>query len=204
MCTGSAYGECCSQYGYCGTGSVYCGAGCQTPFGTCDGEGNVSVDGTCGGAGGQTCQGSEFGNCCSEYGYCGSTSVYCGAGCQDEFGTCGTGAKRSTPVKRSAPAVKYGRAAAAAAEVKRAQMERDVQLAKRVIGGAGPDYTYPPIPTTTVTTGTTQTITETPTEGVATSTVEDVTTVITGAGDNVVVTETATATPTTTVCAGAV
>lgn len=201
VCTGSGFGECCSAYGYCGTGSVYCGAGCQTPFGTCDGEGNISLDGRCGGAGGQTCQGSDFGICCSEYGYCGSTSIYCGAGCQTAFGTCDTGpVKRSTPVKRSAP-VAYGRAAAAAAEVKRAQMERNVQMVKRVIGGSGPDFTYPPIPRTTVTTGATATVTITPTEGVATSTVEGVTTVSTGAGDNVVVTETATETPTSSVCA---
>ncbi|TLD20487.1 hypothetical protein PspLS_08681 [Pyricularia sp. CBS 133598] len=48
-----------------------------------------SGDGICGqAAGGATCQGSSFGNCCSRYGYCGSTDTYCGAGCQSGFGTC--------------------------------------------------------------------------------------------------------------------
>lgn len=34
-CSGSAYGDCCSQHGYCGSTSAYCGAGCKTPFGQC-------------------------------------------------------------------------------------------------------------------------------------------------------------------------
>ncbi|KAK8848875.1 carbohydrate-binding module family 18 [Apiospora arundinis] len=45
----------------------------------------VSPDGTCGGD--TTCQGSEFGNCCSEHGWCGNTADYCGEGCQPNFGS---------------------------------------------------------------------------------------------------------------------
>ncbi|RYP49182.1 hypothetical protein DL768_005060 [Monosporascus sp. mg162] len=47
----------------------------------------VSEDGTCGGADGVTCVGSEFGNCCSQYGWCGSSADHCGTGCQPEFGS---------------------------------------------------------------------------------------------------------------------
>ncbi|EHA57263.1 hypothetical protein MGG_09248 [Pyricularia oryzae 70-15] len=49
----------------------------------------ISVDGSCGGANNATCQGSEFGDCCSMYGYCGKTTPYCGQGCNTKFGTCG-------------------------------------------------------------------------------------------------------------------
>ncbi|KAK7751312.1 hypothetical protein SLS62_006718 [Diatrype stigma] len=47
----------------------------------------TSVDGDCGGDDGITCEGSEFGNCCSQYGWCGSTTAYCGEGCQPDFGS---------------------------------------------------------------------------------------------------------------------
>ncbi|KAK4186063.1 hypothetical protein QBC35DRAFT_465066 [Podospora australis] len=46
----------------------------------------ISPDGLCGGN--VTCQGSQFGNCCSQWGFCGSTADYCGAGCQRALGTC--------------------------------------------------------------------------------------------------------------------
>jgi hypothetical protein len=106
------------------------------------------LDGACGGTTGQTCLGSVFGDCCSEYGYCGNTAVYCSAGCQSAFGTC------TTPVKRAPIAAR--------------------QLAKRA--GAGPDYTYPPTPHTTLTVGATNVVTVTPTSGVVTTTVFTVTT----------------------------
>ncbi|KAH7356170.1 hypothetical protein BKA66DRAFT_400422, partial [Pyrenochaeta sp. MPI-SDFR-AT-0127] len=51
----------------------------------------VSRNARCGkGFGGQTCQGSKWGNCCSQYGYCGSTRDYCDVAnkCQKDFGTC--------------------------------------------------------------------------------------------------------------------
>ncbi|KAF1850248.1 carbohydrate-binding module family 18 protein [Cucurbitaria berberidis CBS 394.84] len=35
VCTGSSYGNCCSQYGWCGRTSAYCGTGCNSGFGTC-------------------------------------------------------------------------------------------------------------------------------------------------------------------------
>ncbi|KAK6857967.1 hypothetical protein PG995_005666 [Apiospora arundinis] len=90
-CKGSTFGDCCSSSGYCGKTSTHCGAGCQTPFGTCEGTGNVSTDGSCG-KNGKTCKGSTFGDCCSSSGYCGKTSTHCGAGCQSSFGTCDSGA----------------------------------------------------------------------------------------------------------------
>ncbi|GAB7355899.1 hypothetical protein MBLNU459_g6546t1 [Dothideomycetes sp. NU459] len=48
----------------------------------------ISPDGTCGGATGFTCEGSDFGNCCNLDGYCGSTKAFCGANCFDEAGLC--------------------------------------------------------------------------------------------------------------------
>ncbi|KAI1200400.1 carbohydrate esterase family 4 protein [Nemania serpens] len=45
----------------------------------------VSIDGSCNN--GVTCEGSEFGNCCSQYNYCGSTDDYCLDGCQPAFGS---------------------------------------------------------------------------------------------------------------------
>lgn len=48
----------------------------------------VSNDGSCGGTKAFTCQGSEFGNCCSQYGWCGSSAAHCGSGCQSGFGSC--------------------------------------------------------------------------------------------------------------------
>ena len=53
--------------------------------------GAPSPDASCGGVNGYTCQGTQWGNCCSQYGWCGSSSVYCGTGCQPGFGTCGSG-----------------------------------------------------------------------------------------------------------------
>ncbi|KAI6367535.1 hypothetical protein MCOR25_004899 [Pyricularia grisea] len=122
-CAGSSFGTCCSQYGYCGSLSGYCGTGCQAGFGSCDSSspsssavnppasssatpsassspasGKISKDGTCGGAGGMTCAGSAFGNCCSSSGWCGSTADYCGTGCNSAFGTC-----TNTPASSSLP-----------------------------------------------------------------------------------------------------
>lgn len=34
-CSGSVYGDCCSQAGWCGSSLAYCGTGCQSQFGTC-------------------------------------------------------------------------------------------------------------------------------------------------------------------------
>jgi len=93
-CSGSPFGNCCSQYGWCGSSGDHCGTGCNSAFGTCSGGGGstpskpVSSDGTCGSQGGATCAGSSFGNCCSQYGWCGSTSGHCGAGCDRSSGTC--------------------------------------------------------------------------------------------------------------------
>ncbi|KAF2191086.1 carbohydrate esterase family 4 protein [Zopfia rhizophila CBS 207.26] len=96
-CQGSEFGNCCSPAGWCGSTSDYCGSGCQPEFGTCGtsgtsapaptATGQVSTDGKCG-SNGATCQGSEFGNCCSQYGWCGSTVDHCSNGCQSGFGTC--------------------------------------------------------------------------------------------------------------------
>ncbi|KAM7207843.1 hypothetical protein V8F20_001885, partial [Naviculisporaceae sp. PSN 640] len=62
----------------------------------------VSKDGSCGN--GFTCQGSEFGDCCSEHGWCGGTSDHCGPKCQAQFGLCassGTGSSSSSPTPTS-------------------------------------------------------------------------------------------------------
>ncbi|KAF6821018.1 Chitin deacetylase-like protein 9 [Colletotrichum sojae] len=34
-CSGSVFGNCCSQWGFCGSSTVHCGTGCQSGFGTC-------------------------------------------------------------------------------------------------------------------------------------------------------------------------
>ncbi|WXC64804.1 hypothetical protein SNK03_010615 [Fusarium graminearum] len=86
ICKGSSWGDCCSADGYCGKGDGFCSAGCQSKFGDCDAETNISTDGHCG-KNGKTCKGSTYGDCCSEQGYCGKTN-HCEAGCQSEFGTC--------------------------------------------------------------------------------------------------------------------
>ena len=62
-------------------------------------------------------------------------------------------------------------------------------LEKRAAGGAGPDYTYPPVSHTTVTVGATQVVTVTPAGGVKTSTFLGVTTTTLVAGGVVTVTE---------------
>ncbi|KAH7350321.1 hypothetical protein BKA66DRAFT_395309, partial [Pyrenochaeta sp. MPI-SDFR-AT-0127] len=48
----------------------------------------VSPNSRCGTGFGFTCQGSQWGNCCSQYSYCGKTNAYCGTGCQAGFGQC--------------------------------------------------------------------------------------------------------------------
>ncbi|KAJ8110503.1 hypothetical protein OPT61_g6675 [Boeremia exigua] len=178
VCPGSGLGDCCSPYGWCGSSDSHCGAGCQNAFGVCSGPTptgtaplptstlKVSLNGACGGSTGQTCLGSTFGSCCSEYGFCGSGEIYCAGACQPTFGTCNT-----SPAKRSAP--KGNLRAASFAAVKRSvgQMQD-----RRAIGGAGPDYTYPPVPRTTVTSTATQTITLIPTAGGTTTTSISVTT----------------------------
>ncbi|KAF3352872.1 DNA repair and recombination protein RAD26 [Verticillium dahliae VDG1] len=85
-------GNCCSQFGFCGATTDHCGAGCQSAFGICGTSGsksaptgNVSTDGSCGGAKGLIC---PQGNCCSQFGFCGATTDHCGAGCQRAFGIC--------------------------------------------------------------------------------------------------------------------
>ncbi|KAK4675335.1 hypothetical protein QC764_0076980 [Podospora pseudoanserina] len=91
-CTGSGFGNCCSQNGFCGSTTDHCSAGCQSGFGTCSGgSGSISTDGTCGYVNKKTCIGSGFGNCCSSSGNCGTTTAHCGAGCQSSYGTCNSG-----------------------------------------------------------------------------------------------------------------
>ncbi|KAF5974969.1 muramidase [Fusarium coicis] len=88
-CLNSAFGDCCSSSGYCGDSLPYCGAGCQSKFGKCGaGSERISPDGTCGGDKEYTCEGSQFGDCCSQYGYCGKATDNCGKGCQKQYGEC--------------------------------------------------------------------------------------------------------------------
>lgn len=169
-------------YGWCGSSDSHCGAGCQNAFGICSGSTptgtaplptstlRVSLDGACGGTTGQTCSGSTFGSCCSGYGYCGREALYCTGACQPTFGTCDT-----TPAKRSAP--KGNLRAAPFAAFKRSANQ--VQQEKRAIGGAGPDYTYPPIPRTTITSTVTQTTTPIPTAGGGATTLSSIVTTTT-------------------------
>ena len=51
----------------------------------------VSPDGSCGGTNKYTCQGSQWGSCCSQYGWCGSSDAHCKTGCNSAFGTCAGG-----------------------------------------------------------------------------------------------------------------
>ncbi|KAF7507852.1 hypothetical protein GJ744_010016 [Endocarpon pusillum] len=101
ICLGSRWGDCCSPKGWCGKDANYCGAGCQSSFGNCTATAgstssagstipSISTDGSCGGSTGFICLGSTFGDCCSEKGYCGGNSSYCSAGCQSDFGHCGS------------------------------------------------------------------------------------------------------------------
>ncbi|KAH3935415.1 hypothetical protein HBI56_218240 [Parastagonospora nodorum] len=137
-CQGSKFGNCCSSYGYCGSTPQYCGAGCNPLFGTCKSSGTpgvpalkVSRDTKCGESSGQTCQGSSFGNCCSSYGWCGSTTGYCSSGCQSRFGSCtAPRAVRDSNLEKS--------------------LVKKLAPVPSPIHCAGPDYTYPPIPETTV------------------------------------------------------
>lgn len=48
----------------------------------------ISENGSCGGTTGQTCKGSNFGDCCSKKGKCGRKTKHCTCGCQPGFGTC--------------------------------------------------------------------------------------------------------------------
>ncbi|KAG7102490.1 hypothetical protein HYQ44_018300 [Verticillium longisporum] len=89
-CTNSTFGACCSSGNWCGDSSAHCGTACQSAFGTCAGESNVSSDGKCG-SNGKICLGSGFGDCCSSSGWCGGAAEHCGTGCQTAFGNCTAG-----------------------------------------------------------------------------------------------------------------
>ncbi|KAF5232689.1 hypothetical protein FANTH_12860, partial [Fusarium anthophilum] len=60
-CKGSDFGDYCSEQGYCGKTDEFCVAGCQSNFGTCAAETDISTDGFCG-KNGKVCKGSTFGN----------------------------------------------------------------------------------------------------------------------------------------------
>jgi hypothetical protein len=58
------------------------------------GVGGITIDGTCGGAGGMTCNGSTiYGACCSQFGYCGNLDIHCGRNCDAAHGICGDAGK---------------------------------------------------------------------------------------------------------------
>jgi hypothetical protein len=101
ICLSSRWGDCCSSKGWCGGDAAYCGTGCQSSFGNCTATSSfppssgsstksISTDGSCGGSTGFICLVNTFGDCCSEKGYCGGKSSYCAAGCQSDFGLCGS------------------------------------------------------------------------------------------------------------------
>ena len=80
ICTGSAFGVCCSGDGFCGSDTEHCGLECQGKFGPCLAP---SPDGSCSWDRGFTCLGSQFGECCSGNSWCGNSTQYCStkAGC---------------------------------------------------------------------------------------------------------------------------
>lgn len=106
ICSGSTFGNCCSQYGWCGKSTDHCGTGCNSLFGTCGTSSaptssaapqptsalKTSVDGTCGKSTGYTCIGfvheGAKSECCSQYGYCGASTGHCGTGCNPLAGKC--------------------------------------------------------------------------------------------------------------------
>lgn len=115
-CSGSAFGNCCSQYGWCGASTDHCGTGCNSLFGSCGTNANpssapapsatsssapqptgaltTSTDGSCGASSGFTCVGfvheGATAECCSQYGYCGASTDHCGTGCNPLAGNCGS------------------------------------------------------------------------------------------------------------------
>jgi len=56
-------------------------------------EWTETPDGSCAGSGAHSCTGSGWGDCCAASGWCGATEEYCGAGCNPDYGLCGS----STP-----------------------------------------------------------------------------------------------------------
>ncbi|XPS75252.1 hypothetical protein M3J07_007334 [Ascochyta lentis] len=110
-CSGSTFGDCCSQYGWCGATTDHCGTGCNSLFGSCGTNANpssvpassvpassaasssapqptgalkTSTDGSCGATSGFTCVGFVNDGAKSE---CCSQYGYCGASTDH----CGTG-----------------------------------------------------------------------------------------------------------------
>ncbi|KAF2852768.1 carbohydrate-binding module family 18 protein [Plenodomus tracheiphilus IPT5] len=49
---------------------------------------DISQNGKCGSDNNLSCQGSDFGDCCSQWGFCGRGTRYCGGGCDPAFGSC--------------------------------------------------------------------------------------------------------------------
>ncbi|EAT84189.1 hypothetical protein HBH56_040980 [Parastagonospora nodorum] len=94
-CEGSPFGDCCSRFGWCGSSPEHCdtvprNSTCTIPerLTVPARLPNVSNNGLCGAKNGLSCEGSQFGNCCSRWNYCGDTAEYCEDGCQDAFGLC--------------------------------------------------------------------------------------------------------------------
>jgi hypothetical protein len=178
------------EHGYCGTTAGHCSEGCQPLFGICNSPKppqpsstlKVSLNGSCGQKSGQTCRGSTFGDCCSQYSFCGQTLAYCSEGCQSQFGDCDETQKRSLVLDTAEAFGKKG-------------------LMGRADGGSGPDYTYPPIPHTTISTSVTHVIIVFPSGVISTTTVLGVTTttvggIITFTQTSPIATRTATVCPT--------
>ncbi|KAH7395269.1 hypothetical protein DE146DRAFT_765070 [Phaeosphaeria sp. MPI-PUGE-AT-0046c] len=135
-CLKSQYGSCCSQYGWCGSTGVYCGVGCQSRFGTYNiapspslrSSSSIRVSPTstrsptppaiqpvsryarCGSSfGGQTCKGSQWGDCCSQSNYCGTTPNHCSpSSCQANYGRCDkiTSSSRTNPLSSSLSSIR--------------------------------------------------------------------------------------------------
>jgi len=91
--------ECCSKYGWCGKSNDHCGKGCQSEFGKCNNDNEISKDGRCG-KGIGSCKKNE---CCSKYGWCGKSNDHCGKGCQSEFGKCKSTSTTTTTTTSTKP-----------------------------------------------------------------------------------------------------
>ena len=105
-CQGSRFGDSCSRNNQCGNSKDYSysklSQGCQPAYGFCVAKGSVSPDGSCGGADGFICLGSNFGDSCGRYNLCGRDAGYSGDGCQPQYGYC---AKCTTTVLPSTSTV---------------------------------------------------------------------------------------------------
>lgn len=116
----------------------------------------VTTDGHCGD--GYTCAGSEFGDCCSEHGWCGESTEHCGPMCQKPFGICAGSSDTSVATTPTTPAGGVGSTTRVTVTI----TETRISTTTAPGGGPGGATTRTvTLPGTTVTSGTTRTLTVT-------------------------------------------